>query len=275
MSLLERILARKREEVAAGRLHPPGAPPRKQGGGNVSTTATAGRAAARDLQRPRGAPLRLITEVKFKSPSAGPLSRKLGTGERAVAYALGGASMVSVLCDETYFGGGYGELAIARTALDSRGLTVPLLAKEFVIDPVQLEWAALDGADAALLIARIVDRETLGSLIHAARALGLEPFVEVMTEAERDAALDAGARIIGVNARDLDTLAMDVERTARVLAGMPPGVVAVHLSGLRSTADVRAVAKGRADAALVGEALMRLDDPAPLLRDFVSAAEEA
>jgi indole-3-glycerol phosphate synthase len=272
MSLLERILARKREEVrAAPSLPSPigmgeGVSLLRSHGGGLGWGQEGG------LVRPTGAPLRLITEVKFRSPSAGPLSRKLGAGERAVTYARGGAAMVSVLCDEAFFDGSYGDLAIARTALDYRGLTVPLLAKEFVIDPVQLEWAALDGADAVLLIARIVDRDTLRSLMQRARELGLEPFVEVTTEAERDAAVEAGARIIGVNARDLDTLAMDAAKTARVLAGIPEGIVAGHLSGLRSAEDIRAVAKGRADAALVGEALMRQDDPAPLLRDFVSAA---
>jgi indole-3-glycerol phosphate synthase len=279
MSLLERILARKREEVAGLPPVPPRSParaltpgPSPDSGRGVASTSIEGSDAFQALHRPRGAPLRLIAEVKFRSPSAGSLSRKMSAAQRAVAYAEGGAAMVSVLCDETFFGGGYLHLTEARLALDKEGRTVPLLAKEFVIDPVQLEWASHHGADAALLIARIVDRGTLGALVKRARALDLEPFVEVTTEAERDAALEAGARVVGVNARDLDTLEMDAERTARVIAGIPPRVVAVHLSGLGSPAAVRAVAGGRADAALVGEALMRVDDPGPVLRDFVSAA---
>jgi indole-3-glycerol phosphate synthase len=181
--------------------------------------------------------------------------------------------MVSVLCDATFFGGSYDDLASARKALDERGLPLPLLAKEFIIDPIQLEWAAQHGADAALVIVRIVDTDTLKRLIARASELGLTPFVEVTSEAERDLALEAGARILGVNARDLDTLAMDPARTARVLAGIPRPCVAVHLSGLRVADAVRSVAAGRADAALVGEALMRVDDPGPVLQDFVSAAE--
>jgi indole-3-glycerol phosphate synthase len=217
--------------------------------------------------------MRLIAEVKFKSPSAGPLSRKLDAGARAVAYAKAGARMVSVLCDEAFFGGSYGDVAAARKALDDQGLVLPVLAKEFIIDPVQLVWASRHGADAALVIARIVDERMLRVLIEQARALGLEPFVEVVTEAERDAALEAGAAVIGVNARDLDTLVMDREGAARVIAGIPRDRVAVHLSGLGSPSAVAAIAAGRADAALIGEALMRVDDPSPVLREFVSAAE--
>jgi indole-3-glycerol phosphate synthase len=279
MSLLARIVAQKRAEVAAApRCHPEErsdeGPHGGRGSGCTVGSFASLRMTAEALSRPAGAPLRLIAEVKFASPSAGPLSRKLDAGARALAYASAGASMVSVLCDETFFGGSWGDLALARTALDRAGLAVPLLAKEFIVDPLQLEWARASGADAALLIVRLVDRESLRALSERARELGLEPFVEVATEAERDLALEAGARIVGVNARDLDTLAMDPERVARVLSGIPGDRVAVHLSGIGSAVAVRAVAKGRADAALVGEALMRADDPAPLLREFVSAAGE-
>jgi indole-3-glycerol phosphate synthase len=264
MSLLERILAQKRVEVVGG-LAPGGAPCPRAVRRGVDVVAA--------LSRGREDPLRLVAEVKFRSPSAGPLSRKLGAGERAVAYAASGARMVSVLCDSVFFGGGFGDLAEARRALDAAGhRSVPLLAKDFVVDPVQLEWAAQHGADAVLLIARIVDREQLGSLGLRARALRLEPFVEVVTEEERETALAAGAEVLGVNARDLNTLEMDAARAARVLAGIPRDRVAIHLSGLGSREVVAAVAAGRADAALVGEALMREDDPTLRLREFVSAA---
>jgi indole-3-glycerol phosphate synthase len=267
MSRLEEIVARKRLEVesrsAPGTQGVEKVPPRR--------ALDVARALLREPSPERG-PLHLIAEVKFKSPSAGPLSRTLDAGERALLYARAGARMVSVLCDVAFFDGGYGDLARARTALDERALSIPLLAKEFVIDPLQIEWAASYGAGAVLLIARIVPPETLQLLVGRARALGLEPFVEVFTEAERELALEVGARVIGVNARDLDTLAMDSERAARVLDGIPDGRVAVHLSGIGSASAVSAVAKGRADAALLGEALMRVSDPTPLLRDFVSAA---
>ncbi len=224
------------------------------------------------LRRPHGAPLRLIAEIKKKSPSAGALSTKLTTEARALRYATGGAAMISVLTDEKFFDGSWQDLVDARLALDHASVATPLLAKEFVIDERQLAEAAACGADAVLLIARITPRERLAKLAAAARDLRLEPLVEVVTEEELAWALEAGARVIGVNARDLDTLAMDGARAARVLDAIPEGLVAVHLSGLKTPSDVTAIARSRADAALVGEALMREDDPALLLRAFVTAA---
>ncbi len=220
----------------------------------------------------RKGPMHVIAEVKLRSPSAGPLSRVLSPHARAVAYATAGAAMVSVLVDGPFFGGSWTDLAAARRALDAAGLQVPLLAKEFVIDERQVEEAHDRGADAVLLIARIVDAPTLARLATAAREEGIEPLVEVATEDELDAALAAAARIIGVNARDLDTLALDTERAARVLARIPPSTVAVHLSGLKTAEDVTRVAHGRADAALIGEVLMRQDNPAALLAQLVAAA---
>jgi indole-3-glycerol phosphate synthase len=187
---------------------------------------------------------------------------------RAAAYVEAGAAMVSVLCDGPFFEGSWEHLAGARSRIGP----VPLLAKEFVIDPVQV-WQARDQwADAVLLIARIVDEPTLRALADVARQEQLEPLVEVMDEAELEAALGAGARVVGVNARDLDTLGMDAERAARVLEAIPAGIVAIHLSGLKRSDDVRRVAGTRADAALVGEALMREDDPRARLRELVEAA---
>ena len=265
MSLLERILEQKRAEVAA--RTPPHATSDPRAGVDTRVNLKSW------LTRPTGGPLHLIAEVKFKSPSAGSLSRKLDAGQRAVAYASAGARMISVLCDEVFFGGGYADLAAARKALDDQRLSVPLLAKEFIVDPLQLEWARHHGADAVLLIVRILDKELLGRFIGEAKERGLAPFVEVTTEDERDAALEAGADVLGVNARDLDTQAIEPARAARVIAGIPRDRVAVHLSGLGSAEAVKAVRASRADAALVGEALMRVEDPAPILRDFVSAAQ--
>jgi indole-3-glycerol phosphate synthase len=218
-----------------------------------------------------GAGLRLIAEVKLRSPSAGPLSRALTPADRALAYVEAGASMVSVLCDAPYFDGSWDDLAAARARLDAAGRSVPLLAKDFVIDERQIAEARDRGGDAVLLIARIVSAARLAALAQAARREGLEPFVEVVDERELDAAVAIDARVIGVNARDLDTLQIDVAQATRVLAAIPSGVVAVHLSGLRQAADVAHLAGGRADAALIGEVLMRRDDPKPL-RAMVDAA---
>jgi len=146
------------------------------------------------------------------------------------------------------------------------------LCKEFVIDEVQLDAARSYGADAVLIIVRCLAPERVAPLVRAARERDLEPFVEVATEDEIPLALDAGATLVGVNARDLDTLKMDADRAGRMLVALPPAVVSVHLSGLRTPADVAAVARGTAHAALIGETLMRQDDPEPLLRSLVLAA---
>ncbi len=259
MSLLDRILASKRAEIAHAR---------------ASRRVTSSRRPLNVfgvLGRPGGTPLRLIAEVKMKSPSAGELSRALDAPSRALSYAKAGAAMVSVLCDRPFFDGSWQDLEATRARLDAQGHTVPLLAKEFILDEVQIELARDHGADAVLLIARILSDDDLVRLAAHARGLNLEPLVEISDEGELDRALAAEARAIGVNARDLDSLAIDPARAARVLAAIPKELVAVHLSGLSSPDAVRAVAAGRADAALVGEALMREDDPAPLLTRMVSA----
>ncbi|HEX6276115.1 MAG TPA: indole-3-glycerol-phosphate synthase [Polyangiaceae bacterium] len=220
------------------------------------------------LARRAGDPLRLIAEIKFRSPSAGALSSALGVAERARAYERAGASMVSVLTDARFFGGAWENIATARAAT-----ALPVLCKEFVIDELQLDAARSYGADAVLVIVRCVAKERVRALVDGARARELEPFVEIANDEEASVALDAGATLVGVNARDLDTLVMDAERAARTLAALPSGVTRVHLSGLAKPGDVERVRNTPADAALVGETLMRADDPEPLLRSLVAAAK--
>jgi len=261
MSVLAKIVASKEREIAELRRRP-WPEPRKRTPLDVPGA----------LRAP--GQLALIAEVKRRSPSAGPLSTVLGVAERVRAYAGAGASMISVLCDAPFFDGSFGHLALARDTLDAAGRSVPLLAKEFVLDEVQIACAAAAGADAVLLIARLVSPSRLRELAAAARDASLEPFTEVVDETELDAALAAGATVIGVNARDLDTLTMDAERAKRVLAAIPDDRVAAHLSGLRAPDDVRRIRQGRANAALIGETLMREDDPAPLLARLVTAARE-
>jgi indole-3-glycerol phosphate synthase len=268
--VLNAILASKRVEIARMTALP-SLPPRRRPAARVVEA----------LLRPAGEALRLIAEVKLRSPSAGDLSRALTPEARALAYARAGARMVSVLCDAAFFAGGFHHLAACRDALEAAlGPDRPLLlCKDFILHEAQLDRALDAGADAALLIARITSPEALVALAEAARARGLEPLVEVVTEAELEAAKATGARLVGVNARDLDTLEMDPARAAHVLARVPPSAVAIHLSGLSAPEDVARVASpanggGRApDAALIGEALMRRDDPTPLLEAMVRAAD--
>lgn len=252
MSLLERILSQKKSELGGLRgRRLPSPPPRRPLG----------------LSREPGQPLRIIAEIKRRSPSAGALNTTLSVGERARAYQRGGASMVSVLCDSAFFDGDFEHLAEARGAC-----ALPLLCKEFVIDEAQLDAARAYGADAVLLIVRCLTPERVSALHRAAVERELVPFVEIATEDEGRIASDAGATLIGVNARDLDTLAMDAGRVERILLGLPASATRVHLSGLRQPDDVSRVAAGPADAALIGEALMRLDDPVPLLASLVARA---
>ena len=217
--------------------------------------------------RRRASALQLIGEIKFRSPSAGPLSTALSVTERAQAYERAGARMISVLCDVNFFDGSFAHLAQARAAC-----TLPLLCKEFVIDESQLDAAVAYGADAVLLIARCLNAARLSELTRAARERRLEPFVEVVTDEESGWAVEAGATLIGVNARDLDNLEMDAARPARMLSALPASATRVHLSGIAQPDDVRRVAASPADAALIGEALMRQDQPEARLRSLVAAA---
>lgn len=219
------------------------------------------------LHREPGEPLRLIAELKFKSPSAGALSTSLDVGARASVYERCGASMMSVLCDKPFFGGDYAHLTEARAAS-----SIPLLCKEFILDEVQLEYAAWSGADWALLIVRCLEPAQLRRLVAAAERLELGALVEVHTAEEVEVALNAGASIIGVNARDLDTLEMRAEQAAHILATLPKDVTSFHLSGLKVPADVASLARSDVDGALIGEVLMRQDDPSAVLSSLVDAA---
>lgn len=249
--VLEKILASKRDEISQlRRRRLPAAPPKRR----VT------------LKRADGA-LCIIAEIKHRSPSAGSLSRALGVADRARAYSEAGASAISVLCDATYFDGEYEHLSRVRDAC-----TLPVLCKEFVIDECQLDAARAFGADLALLIVRCLLPQRLEQLVRACEERDLTPLVEVHDPSEVALALDAGARVIGVNARNLETLAMHGERAARVVESLPEGVTRLYLSGIHAAKDVTAVAHGPADGVLVGECLMKQDDPRPLLRELVAAA---
>jgi indole-3-glycerol phosphate synthase len=254
--VLGKILAQKRIEIEALRAAPARPPADPRG------------AVVVERLRRRGGAFRLLTEIKRRSPSAGALSTALSVGDRARIYATNGATMISVLADETFFDGSWASVAEARRAVDD----VLVLAKEFVLDERQIDEAAAAGADAVLLIVRCLEPARLRALVRHARGLGLEPLVEIVDEPELEAALAADAAVIGVNTRDLDTLQMDAARSARVLAAIPPACVRLHLSGVKSAADVTALAAAPLDGALIGEALMRLDDPTPLLRAMSEAA---
>jgi indole-3-glycerol phosphate synthase len=255
MTILDEILAVKRSEVAAARA-----------GRSLADVEAAARAAGPvrgllgALRRAPRAPVRVIAEIKRASPSAGPI--RPGADPAAIArdYARGGASALSVLTDRQFFDGELGFLARARAAVD-----LPLLRKDFVIDTYQIAEARAAGADGVLLIVAALAAAQLAELLAAARDHQLDALVEVHDLAEVDAALSAGARLLGVNHRDLRTFAVDMTLTAQIAPRVPADVVLVGESGIRTKDDIDALGRAGVHAVLVGEHLMRAASPGDAL----------
>ncbi len=203
----------------------------------------------------------VIAEIKRRSPSKGALNASLAAETQAGRFELGGARAVSVLTESSRFGGSLEDLRHARS-----GCSLPLLRKDFLVDPLQLMEARLFGASAVLLIARALPPKTLFALAQLARELSLEPLVEIRDERELDTALNAGAMFIGVNSRNLETLVVDPKIFQTLIPRIPADRIAIAESGLGTVADVRAVADLGADAVLVGSALSLAGDPTDALR---------
>lgn len=203
----------------------------------------------------------LIAEMKRASPSRGEIRPGASVEGIVTAYERAGASACSILTEPHYFGGSLDDLVAARQAVD-----IPLLRKDFVVDEYQLLEARAAGADAALLIVAGLGGELLVELLAAATELGLDCLVETHDEHEVETAVDAGAELIGVNNRNLHTLEVDLSTTFRLLADVPAGTVVIAESGITSHDDIRELQDAGVDAVLVGEALMREDDPAVAVR---------
>lgn len=234
----------------------PGLAARRRDLERAALAAPAAPAFGAALQRPAVA---LIAEVKRRSPSAGALADALDAPHRAAAYAAAGAAAISVLTDEPFFGGSLDDLRAVTAAV-----AVPALRKDFILAEEQLLEARAHGASAALLIVRALGPERLEVLQRFATSIGMETLVEVHTAAEIEAALAAGARVVGVNSRDLDTFRIDTPTAWALLRRIPADRVAVAESGMSSADDVRRAAEAGADAVLIGSALTRAGDPAVL-----------
>lgn len=208
----------------------------------------------------------VIAEVKRKSPSKGVLSDIPDPAALAQAYEAGGASCISVLTEERRFGGSLADLKEVRAKVD-----IPVLRKDFIVTSYQLWEARAAGADLALLIVAALNDDELVSLIERADSIGIHVLVEVHDEAELARALQAEAKIIGVNARNLKTLEIDRDTFARLAPAVPPEVVLVAESGVRGPRDLVEYASHGADAVLVGEALVTGDDPRQACHDLVTA----
>ena len=206
----------------------------------------------------------LVAEVKRRSPSAGAISEDLDPADRAARYARHGAAAVSVLTDGPFFGGSISDLeaVVKRVA-------VPVLRKDFILEETQILEARAAGAAAVLLIARALPGGRLRELLRFTTDAGLDALVEVHTAPELDSALAAGARIVGVNSRDLDTFRIDVAAAWSVLASVPADRVAVAESGMATAADVERAAAAGADGVLIGTALSASADPAAQVAAFI------
>ncbi len=262
MTILDEIIAHKRVEVAASRTV-------------VSPAEMRARAAAAPPPRDfaaaiAGPPVRVIAEVKRASPSAGAIRRDADPAATARLYEQAGAAAVSVLTDRRYFSGSPDDLQAVRAAIG-----LPVLRKDFVVDPYQIHEARALGADAVLLIAGTVPAPDLAALGHLAAELGMISLFEVHTDAQINEALGAGARVIGINNRDLGTLAVDLDTTLRLRPHIPSGIVVISESGIETAADVARVCRAGVDAILVGTALMASPDPAAHLAQLRLAAERA
>ncbi|HYS79870.1 MAG TPA: indole-3-glycerol phosphate synthase TrpC [Anaeromyxobacteraceae bacterium] len=259
MSFLAEIMARKADEVAARRAARPEA---------ELAAACRGLPSARPFTAAlsgRGGPARIIAEVKRASPSAGAIATGLDAVAQARRYAEAGAAAISVLTDGPGFGGSLDDLSAVRAAV-----ATPLLRKDFILDRYQLLEARLAGADAALLIVAALTPDALARLLEEAGALGLAALVEVHDEREAETALARGARLVGVNNRDLRTFAVDLATTERVVPLLPAGVKAIAESGVRTAADARRLRAAGAPNLLVGEALVRAGDPGALILELTA-----
>jgi indole-3-glycerol phosphate synthase len=259
VSVLDDILAGVREDLAARQEC-------------VSLTSLQERAArlpgARDAHAVLSAPggIKVIAEVKRASPSKGHLAPIADPAALAREYELGGASVISVLTEQRRFGGRLADLVAVASAVD-----VPVLRKDFIVSSYQVWEARAHGADLVLLIVAALEQPALVSLLERTRSLGMTALVECHDEQEVLRALDAGARVVGVNARSLHTLEVDRSAFARLAPLMPDHVVRIAESGVRGPHDVLEYARAGATAVLVGEALVTGTDPRTAVANLVTA----
>ena len=254
MSFLEELLIATRARVEAARAALP-----DDQVASLARNAPTPRDFAAAL---RGSSVGIIAEIKRATPSKGTLAADLDAGALARLYAEGGAAAISVLTEPDRFLGSFEDL---RAAVEA-GL--PVLCKDFIIDPFQVAEARGHGADAVLLIVRAVG-EDLPELLSVVRATGMEALVEVFDETEVEVALAAGASIIGVNHRDLETFVVDPDRTAKLAPLVPEQVTLVALSGVSTRVEIESLAAAGAHAVLVGESLVTSPDPVATLKELL------
>jgi indole-3-glycerol phosphate synthase len=259
--MMEQLIAGAREGVEARRR-------------DLSQADLESRLSARGEDRPFNEALvrpglSVIAEFKRRSPSAGQLAREeIDLGAQVSAYERGGAAALSVLTDEPHFGGSLADLRAARAACD-----LPIIRKDFIVEPYQLYEAAVHGADAVLLIVAALDDEDLRALHQEARAIDLDCLVEVHDEGELERALEAGAEVIGINNRNLDDMSVDIATTFELMPDVPAGKTVVAESGISGRAELEELDRVGVDAVLIGGALMEAPDPEAKLRELTGPDE--
>jgi len=258
--ILARIVARKREELAV--VQADYARLEKAAAARVHEPAESRRSFATSLRSHRPA---IISEIKKASPSKGILSKDFQPAQTARAYQQGGAAALSVLTDRDFFQGDLADLEAARSAV-----TLPVLRKDFTIDRLHVVQAAAHGADAILLIAAILTAREMRDFRELAESFGMDVLVEVHDAEELQPALDSGARIVGVNNRNLRTFEVSLDVSLELASRMPAEVLKVSESGIHDRADVQRLLDSGYTAFLVGEHLMKSGDPAGALRRLCS-----
>jgi indole-3-glycerol phosphate synthase len=212
--------------------------------------------------------LSLIAEFKRRSPSMGDISASADVAAQVGAYERGGAAALSVLTDEPHFGGSLEDLREARAACG-----MPILRKDFLVDPYQLYEAAVNGADAVLLIVRALEGELLGSLYEQARAIDLDCLIEVHDAEELERALEIDPEAIGINNRDLDEQRVDIATTFELMPDVPAGITVVAESGISGRAELEELERVGVDAVLIGGALMSAPDPEAKVLELIGGDE--
>ena len=230
-------------------------------------TGTEGRPFAEALWRPGTS---VVAEHKRRSPSAGTIREGAGCAEIVTAYERGGAAAISILTEEAHFGGSLADLREARATTE-----LPILRKDFTIDPYQLYEAKVAGADGVLLVVGSLEHSELASLYSQARELDLDALVEIHDGDELERALELDCDVIGINNRNLEDFSVDIQRTFDLLADVPAGKVVVSESGIHHRGQIEELEQVGVDAVLVGEALMRAPEPEAALRELTHPDESA
>ena len=260
MSKLDELVGAAREDVERRRRQVPAEDLR-----NAIGTLSGSRPFSEALVRPG---LSLIAEFKRRSPSSGDIAPGATVQEVVAAYERAGAAALSVLTDERHFGGNLDDLRAARAACG-----LPILRKDFIVDTYQLYEAAVNGADAVLLIVAALDDDSLGRLYEEARLLDLDCLVEVHDEAELERVLELDADVIGINNRNLADLSVDLETTAELMVDVPAGKTVVSESGYHQPEQLSELERIGCDAVLIGETLMRSGDPEGAIRELTMDEE--